>query len=132
MLFQAVGRIWKMTLPNGKPERVTDGERLEYAPAISPDGRWVAFTSWSDSLGGAVWKVPLRAGRRASPTRLTARADQYANPAWSPDGRRIAFVEGSDEVNRGADLSGEFFLRLRWVSANGGQVRDIMTTANRG
>jgi len=132
LLFQAVGRIWNMSLPNGQPRRVTEGERLEYAPAFSPDGRSIAFTTWSDSLGGAVWKVPFRAGGRAAPTRLTTRADQYANPAWSPDGRRIAFVEGSDEAVRGTDLSGEFFMRLRWVSADGGQVHDITTTANRG
>jgi Tol biopolymer transport system component/imidazolonepropionase-like amidohydrolase len=132
LLFQAVGRIWSMSLPNGQPRRVTEGERLEYAPAFSSDGRWIAFTTWSDSLGGAVWKVPFRAGARSAPTRLTTHADQYANPAWSPDGRRIAFVEGSDEANRGSDLSNEFYLRLRWVSADGGPVNDIATTANRG
>ena len=132
LLFQAVGRIWSMSLPNGQPRRVTEGERLEYAPAFSSDGRWIAFTTWSDSLGGAVWKVPFRAGGRAAPTRLTTRADQYANPAWSPDGRRIAFVGGSGEAIRGTDLSGEFYLSLRWVSADGGQVHDIATTANRG
>jgi len=132
LVFQAVGRIWRMMLPNGRPERVTEGERLEYAPAISADGQWVAFTTWSDSLGGAVWKVPLRSSGRATPTRLTSRANQYANPAWSPDGKRIAFVEGSDEVNRGSDLSNEFFLRLRWVGAAGGPVHDIVTTENRG
>ena len=132
LVFQAVGRIWSMSLPNGQPRRVTEGERLEYAPAFSPDGRWIAFTTWSDSLGGAVWKVPFRGGDRAAPTRLTTRADQYANPAWSPDGRRIAFVEGSDAANRGAELSAEFYLRLRWVSADGGEVHDITTTANRG
>ncbi|HEU4747653.1 MAG TPA: amidohydrolase family protein [Gemmatimonadaceae bacterium] len=131
LLFQAVGRIWSMSLPNGQPRRVTQGERLEYAPAFSADGRWIAFTTWSDSLGGAVWKVPFR-GSPATPTRLTTRADQYANPAWSPDGRRIAFVEGSDVANRGSDLSGELYLRLRWVSAEGGEVMDITTTANRG
>ena len=131
LLFQAVGRIWSMALPNGQPRRVTQGDRLEYAPAFSPDGRWVAFTTWSDSLGGAVWKVPFR-GTTGAPARLTTHADQYANPAWSPDGRRIAFVEGSDEVNRGSDLSGEFYLRLRWVSAAGGEVHDIATTPNRG
>jgi Tol biopolymer transport system component/imidazolonepropionase-like amidohydrolase len=132
LLFQAVGRIWSMSLPNGQPRRVTEGERLEYAPAFSADGRWIAFTTWSDSLGGAVWKVPFRGAGRGAPIRLTSRANQYANPAWSPDGRRIAFVEGSDEVNRGSDLSGEFFLRLRWVSSDGGEVHDIATTANRG
>lgn len=132
LVFQAVGRIWQMQLPGGRPERVTEGERLEYAPAISPDGRWIAFTTWSDSLGGAVWKVPLRPGRRSAPVRLTTHADQFANPAWSPDGRRIAFVQGSSRVNRGEELSSEFFLRLRWVGANGGAVQEITTTSNRG
>jgi len=132
LVFQAVGRIWRMAIPGGRPERITTGDRLEYAPAISADGRWLAFTTWSDSLGGAVWKVAMRSGGRSSPIRLTSRSDQYANPAWSPDGRRIAFVSGSDVVNRGGDLSDDSFLRLRWVAAGGGAVNDIMTTPNRG
>ncbi len=132
LVFQAVGRIWRMAIPGGRPERVTTGDRLEYAPAISPDGRWLAFTTWNDSLGGAVWKVALRSSGRSAPMRLTARSDQYANPAWSPNGRRIAFVAGSGMVNRGGEVSDEVFLRLRWVSAEGGEVSDIMTTENRG
>lgn len=132
LVFQAVGRIWQMALPDGKPERVTDGDRLEFAPAVSPDGQWVAFTTWHEDEGGALWKTRLIPGRRSTPQKLTSAPDQYANPAWSPDGRRIAFVQGSGAVNRGADLTGEFFLRIRWIGADGGEVSDVTTTGNRG
>jgi Tol biopolymer transport system component/imidazolonepropionase-like amidohydrolase len=131
-VFQAVGRIWLMDLPGGTPARVTDGDRLEFAPAVSPDGRWLAFTTWSDDEGGALWRVQLRPGRRAAPQRLLAVADQLANPAWSPDGRRLAFLQGSGQAARGVNLSGEFFLRLRTISADGGAARDVIETPNRG
>ena len=132
VVFQALGRIWQMNVPGGSPARVTSGERLEFAPAISPDGRWVAFTTWNSDDGGALWKAPLRAGDRTNPVRLAAAADQFANPTWSPDGSRIAFIQGSGQTSRGADLSDEWFLRIKTVGANGGAVRDVTTTANRG
>lgn len=132
LVFQAVGRIWQMELPKGKPERVTQGERLEFAPAVSPDGQSVAFTTWSAEKKGALWKVGLLPGERSAPVRLTPLPDQYANPAWSPDGKRIAFVQGSGRVNRGMSLGAEFLLRLRWIDADGGDVHDIITVSNRG
>ena len=72
----------------------------EYAPAVSPDGRHVAFVSWSDTEGGAIWKAPL-AGTPSAPERLTTTPAHYANPAWSPSGDRLAVVRGSGLEFRG-------------------------------
>ena len=34
---------------------------------ISPDGRWIAFTTWDDAAGGPIWKVRSNGG---TPERL--------------------------------------------------------------
>ncbi len=133
LVFQAVGHIYQMGLPSGKPQRVTDLAALEYAPALSPDGRSLTFVTWDDDEGGQIWRVQLpRPGQRARPQQLTATPNQYANPVFSPDGGRIAFVRGSGRANRGQDLGAELYLEIHTMSAQGGASQLVTTTANRG
>ncbi len=131
LAFQAVGRIWLMDYPAGRPRRLTGGAALEFAPAWSPDGRALAYTTWDVDAGGGVWTVAA-AGSRRTPLRLTTVPDQYANPAFSPDGRSVAFVRGTGGTNRGDDLGDEGWLNIQVVDAAGGAVRHVTETANRG
>jgi Tol biopolymer transport system component len=55
-------------------------------PAISPDGRWVAFESSRDGQL-EVWIAPLQLG--ATPRRLTRERGSEGHPAWTPDGRVV-------------------------------------------
>ncbi|NIR42710.1 MAG: amidohydrolase family protein [Gemmatimonadetes bacterium] len=133
LVFQAVGHLYQMTLPDGRPQRITELDALEYAPTLSPDGRWVAFTSWDAGASGGLWRVRLpRVGATGSPERLTTVPDQYANPAYAPDGSTIAYLRGSGRVNRGTNLGSEFYLEIRTVAAGGGASQLVTTTANRG
>ncbi len=52
-------------------------------PAISPDGKQVAFCYQGD-----IWTVSTNGGR---PYRITVHEGYDSNPRWSPDGERIAF-----------------------------------------
>lgn len=65
------------------------------SPAVSPDGRWVAFTVVRSSLAkneGDVdlWLVPADGG--APPRRLTWNEASGGGPVFSPDGKTLAFV----------------------------------------
>ncbi|MDG5768288.1 amidohydrolase family protein [Balneolales bacterium ANBcel1] len=131
LIFQAAGHIYRMALPDGSPERLTNSrDYLEYAPSVSRDGRHVVFSTWDDEKGGHVKRV--RIGRPGDVERLTRQPDQYANPVLSPDGGRVAYLQGSGIVNRGKNMSSEFFLNIRITDLGSGETTHVTTTPNRG
>lgn len=99
LAFQAVGKVWIMNLPDGKPRRLTNDsfEPFEYAPAWSSDSRWLAFTSVDEIGGGHLWKVP---GTGGTPEQLTGEYGEYMHTTWSPDGREIMVVKGAGATAR--------------------------------
>ncbi len=149
LLFSAVGHLYGQRLDatgqvQGEPFRLTDAEQLEYAPALSPDGRRLAYTSWDDSMaGGHLWLVDLDAatGQLGEPRRLTQYPGQYANPSFSPDGRRLVYLAGSGSPQRGRSLEAELWHRLLWIDvesdgadsgAGFSEPHFIVDTSNRG
>lgn len=82
------------------PLQVTTHPADDLSPSLSPDGRWVAFTSRrSGNLD--IWVRPVRGGRAYQIT--THQADDFA-PAWSPDGQRLAFV------SKRSDAAGDIWM----------------------
>jgi Tol biopolymer transport system component/DNA-binding winged helix-turn-helix (wHTH) protein len=71
---------------------VTSMPGLEVAPALSPDGKYVAFAWQKDNPDIFDLYVKLIDG--GDPVQLTRGPDRNGSPAWSPDGLRIAFVRG--------------------------------------
>lgn len=116
LAFNAVGHLWRMHLPDGRPERLTKNQRFEYAPAFSPDGQWLVYTTWSDSEHGALYKIKAKGGK---PEKLTARKGFYVTPSFSHDGRKIVFrrARGNSMLGftHGVDPG------IYWISAQGGE-----------
>ncbi|HEU4694611.1 MAG TPA: protein kinase, partial [Vicinamibacterales bacterium] len=77
--------------------RVTELPGLEEFPAISPDGRSVAFTA--NVNGRRQVFVRLLAG--GSPLPITKEAIDHEQPRWSPDGNSLVYFSRSGE-NGGA------------------------------
>jgi len=75
-------------LPEWTSRRLTVDPGWESEPALSPDGREVAFAA--ERTGDPeIWIVDVDGG---APRRLTADSATDSSPAWFPDGRSLAFV----------------------------------------
>lgn len=77
--------LWLRTVDGGlRP--LTQSLRDDSQPALSPDGRRVAFVS-NRSGSGSVWLLDLDRGEEAALSLPPARA--WTRPSWSPDGHRL-------------------------------------------
>jgi Tol biopolymer transport system component len=119
LVFSALDKIYLMDLPNGKPHIIASQSIGQFQPVYSPDGRWIAYVSWCDTVGGFLWRTSAAGGR---PERLTDVPGQYQRPAWSPDGTLIAVVKGAPKLgDRDDQGSGQ----LELIAVNGGPPRMI-------
>jgi Tol biopolymer transport system component len=119
--FTALDRLWVMDLPGGTPRRLTTltGTMGEHSPVWSPDGRWIAFVSWTER-GGDIYRVRSGGG---APERLTRSSAYFRSVNYTPDGERLVALRGprmpriSEESPYGTELV--------WIPASGGELRTI-------
>jgi Tol biopolymer transport system component len=130
LIFSAMTHLYSMDLPGGKPERVTSGTAHEFQPAWSPDGKSIAYVTWS-SEGGQLWKVGASGG---TPVQLSKSLAVYSNPAWSPDGTKIVLLRGNayDRENSTFDGGQTGNADLVWVPAEGGEATLILPSRGSG
>lgn len=87
-LFQALGYIYTVDLPDGRPQRLTkQSEHFELYPRYSADGKHIIYTTWHDQKLGTVRLARLN-GRSEQ---LTKTPGHYVNPVLSPDGKTAVF-----------------------------------------
>ncbi|MDX1394248.1 MAG: amidohydrolase family protein [Gemmatimonadota bacterium] len=150
VVFAALDRLWVADLPSPVADappadpletagesatpairdavRLTTSTDVEHAPVWSPDGEWVAYVTWNDSIGGDIYRV--RSDGSGAPERLTTESAFYDKLAWSPDGARLVAVRGS-RLHRIRTLedfgrhSGAAELEYVWLPATGGDARRI-------
>ena len=80
------------TPPRSAPKMVplTTYPGLQVDPALSPDGKQVAF-AWNGEKGDN-FDIYVKLVDGGTPLRLTTNPATERSPAWSPDGGRIAFL----------------------------------------
>jgi len=92
LIFTALNRIYIMNLPNGTPRVFVKQPFAQYEPTWSPDGKWIAYVSWCDTVGGFVWRATASGGM---PEKVAKASALYECPTWSPDGKFLAVIKGS-------------------------------------
>ncbi len=83
VVFVAEGDLWSVPLAGGNATRLTTHPAAEGNPAISPDGKLLAFTARYEGPT-EVYVMPLVGGR---PRRLTFDAANISHVGWTPDGK---------------------------------------------
>jgi acylaminoacyl-peptidase len=89
----ADSEIYEITVADGKLRALTDRRGPDQSPAISPDGRSVAYVGFDDRYRGyevsRLYVVDREGGR---PRLRTGTFDRdVQDPTWSGDGKRICF-----------------------------------------
>lgn len=107
--FAYGGDLWIVGREGGDARRLTSTPAVESEPNLSPDGRWVAFTS-NRSGNPDVYVMSVDGGE---PTRLTWHPADDRASGWSPDGKLVLFASGRDAPPSG-------YSRLWTVPREGG------------
>ena len=134
-VFAAAAYVWSMDLTTGDVRRLTDSDEYAFTPAISPDGKLVAYTSFSSDWrshttlksdpfrqeSGAVNVIDIEGRNRQQ---LLAEPNvQYLSPAWSEDGSKIAVLRRLP-----LNVSGRY--EIGWTLATSGSFNRISSQPN--
>lgn len=87
--------IWSATLDGSEPKLLTGSMPLAFEPAVSPDGKSLAFVGSMFQEGPAdIW---IMSTDGSNLRRLTAGAARHiaASPSWSADGRYITYIDNN-------------------------------------
>jgi imidazolonepropionase-like amidohydrolase/Tol biopolymer transport system component len=88
LVFPILGHLFRMPVTGGTAVQLTFGASYENSPALSPDGRRVAFVSDRDGSGGNVFVLELATGKIRQVTHET----QAGHPTWTPDGKAMFYL----------------------------------------
>ncbi|MBU0984004.1 MAG: S9 family peptidase, partial [candidate division Zixibacteria bacterium] len=124
-------QVYSLNLATSKLKQITKGKRDNGDPSVSPNGKWIVFTSVRakdpdlDSLRVDLFLIPADGGKEK---RIPAPAGVKFSPRFSPDSRTIAYI-GHDKPD---DAWGVANLHVWTVGLNGRPAaRDLMPAFDR-
>ncbi|WP_239019618.1 amidohydrolase family protein [Sphingomonas suaedae] len=123
--YAALGSIYVQPVDGGPSIRLPIVGDPASQPGWSPDGKRIAYATWSEREGGAVWTVA--ADGKSAPVKLSTLSAFYTWPVFAPDGRNVLTVRSAAAARQ---LSGYIVSPLRSgelvaIPASGGEARVI-------
>ena len=122
LAFVALDHLYVMDYPNGTPRRLTTATHGEFQPAWSPDGQWIAYTTFPANTGGDLYRA--RSDGSGQPQRLTNEPAFWQRPAYTPNGSRIVALKGParnfTDLSPGGGGGGGSQNQIVWIPAAGG------------
>lgn len=113
--------IYIINVDGSNLQQLTNNSNIDDKyPAVSPDGRRIAFQAKSNAERDSGWEIYVMDIDGRNQTRLTSDSNWDRLPTWSPDGRQIAFI---------SDRGGQFAVYV--MDANGQNVRQATNTGER-
>ena len=90
--------LWKVGIDGGEPKQLTDTTSL--FPALSPDGKWVAFFARAPAADGKprIEIVPSKGGPATKSFDVSPAFVPESHPVlrWTPDGTALTYVDESN------------------------------------
>ena len=102
IIFTSLGHIYKKTLQNGIPTRISNLSDFEADPSFSPDGKSVLFVTWNDENLGAIYSIKLDG---SGLKKLTKQKGIYRTPIYDGSGSKIAYRKESGNGDQGFDFT---------------------------
>ena len=112
--FVYANNLWTADLDGRNPRQLTTDIGVEYNPAFSPDGKWIAFSAQYEG-NTDVYIVSSEGG---IPKRLTWHPGPDVSQGFAPDGASVFFVSNRVSATRNT-------LRLFRVSVEGGYPEEF-------
>ncbi len=97
-------QLWRMSPDGSNKEQLTFDELNNWFPHISPDGKWIAYLSFPESIDPdkhpayqpvMLKLMPVNGGSARVLAYLYGGQGTINVPSWSPDSKSIAFVSNS-------------------------------------
>lgn len=136
LVFAAAAYVWIMDLMSGEVRRLTGPDEYAFSPSISPDGRSVAYTSFSSDWRnykapsgdylfqetGTLTVIDVRGQNKRE--LLAEPQTQFLYPMWSEDSSKIAMV-------RQSRFDAPVYWEFGWIAATGGNFNSVMVSPKR-
>lgn len=94
--------LWKTPIEGGEPVRLND--MYSYKPAVSPDGKHIAYSFWNEASNPEQWGreiIPIEGAERGTPFEIPSTAVGSHGATllrWAPEGRVLTYVDNHDGV----------------------------------
>lgn len=119
LIFTMLGHLFRLPVGGGNAEQLTFGPYYDAEPAISPDGRRIAFQSDRDGSDGNIFVLDLAGGEITQLTR-----EEWARaPVWNPDGEAIIYLVRPQRLVGGSPAE------VRRVALAGGEPETLVPPA---